>query len=233
MPARIGATTVHPFIPYEELPARQRRRIVIGASLRTIATIVVVVAIYFRIPMDRAVTATTVIGLVIGVLALFAIIAWQIREIMRSEHPVVRAVEALAFAIPVYVLLFATIYFLMAHAQSAAFGVPLSRTDAMYFSATVFTTVGFGNIAAQSETARIIVTFQMMLDLVIIGIVVRGVLSAVKAGLQRPATPGAPVPGAEPGGMARQAPERTDRIGDAEDAREDEDEEKASARVHE
>ena len=139
MPARIGATTVHPFIPYEELPARQRRRIVIGASLRTIATIVVVVAIYFRIPMDRAITATTVIGLVIGVLALFAIIAWQIREIMRSEHPVVRAVEALAFAIPVYVLLFATIYFLMAHAQSAAFGVPLSRTDAMYFSATVFT----------------------------------------------------------------------------------------------
>ena len=112
---------------------------------------------YFRIPMDRAITATTVIGLVIGVLALFAIIAWQIREIMRSEHPVVRAVEALAFAIPVYVLLFATIYFLMAHAQSAAFGVPLSRTDAMYFSATVFTTVGFGNIAAQSETARIIV----------------------------------------------------------------------------
>lgn len=95
MPARIGATTVHPFIPYEELPARQRRRIVIGASLRTIATIVVVVAIYFRIPMDRAVTATTVIGLVIGVLALFAIIAWQIREIMRSEHPVVRALKLL------------------------------------------------------------------------------------------------------------------------------------------
>ena len=206
MPARIGATTVHPFIPYEELPARQRRRIVIGASLRTIATIVVVVAIYFRIPMDRAVTATTVIGLVIGVLALFAIIAWQIREIMRSEHPVVRAVEALAFAIPVYVLLFATIYFLMAHAQSAAFGVPLSRTDAMYFSATVFTTVGFGNIAAQSEAARIIVTFQMMLDLVIIGIVVRGVLSAVKAGRQRPATPGAPVPGAEPGGNRAAGP---------------------------
>ena len=232
MPARIGATTVHPFIPYEELPARQRRRIVIGASLRTIATIVVVVAIYFRIPMDRAVTATTVIGLVIGVLALFAIIAWQIREIMRSEHPVVRAVEALAFAIPVYVLLFATIYFLMAHAQSAAFGVPLSRTDAMYFSATVFTTVGFGNIAAQSETARIIVTFQMMLDLVIIGIVVRGVLSAVKAG-SAPPRPGRPYQERSRAGIARPAPERTDRIGDAEDAREDEDEEKASARVHE
>jgi voltage-gated potassium channel len=195
VPAGKGAAMVHPFVPYEELPARQRRRIVIGASLRTIATITVVVAIYYLIPMDRAINATTVIELVIGGLALFAIIAWQIREIVRSEHPGVRAVEALAFAIPVYVLLFATVYFLMAHAQSATFGVHLSRTDAMYFSATVFTTVGFGNIAAQSQAARIIVTFQMMLDLVIIGIVVRGVLSAIKTGRQRPATSGASAPG--------------------------------------
>ena len=198
MPTGKGVATVHSFVPYEELPSRQRRRIVAGASLRTIATIIVVVAIYYLVPMDRAITATTVIELVIGGLALFAIIAWQIREIMRSEHPGVRAVEALAFAIPVYVLLFATAYFLMAHAQSATFGMHLSRTDAMYFSATVFTTVGFGNIAAQSQDARIIVTFQMMLDLVIIGIVVRGVLSAIKTGRQRPATSGPPASGAEP-----------------------------------
>jgi hypothetical protein len=64
--------------------------------LRTTATIIVVVAIYFLIPMDRAITATTVIELVVGGLALFAIIAWQMLEIMRSEHPGVRAVEALA-----------------------------------------------------------------------------------------------------------------------------------------
>lgn len=92
MPAGKGAATaVHPFIPYEELPAGQRRRIVIGASLRTIATIIVVVAIYFLIPMDHLITAATVIELVTGGLALFAIIAWQIREIMRAGHPGIRA----------------------------------------------------------------------------------------------------------------------------------------------
>ena len=206
MPAGTGEAAVHPFIPYEELTARQRRRIVVGGSLRAVATIVVVVAIYFLIPMDRAITAATVTGLVTGVLALFAIIAWQIWEIMRSGHPGVRAVEALAFAIPVYVLLFAATYFLMAHAQRATFGVPLSRTDAMYFSATVFTTVGFGDIAAKSQAARTIVTFQMMLDLVIIGIVVRGVVSAIKAGRQRPATPGPPAPVAQPTGNRAAGP---------------------------
>jgi hypothetical protein len=84
--------------------------------------------------------------------------------------------------------------------------MPLSRTDAMYFSATVFTTVGFGDIAAKSQAARIIVTFQMMLDLVIIGIVVRGVVSAIKTGRQRLTTSGAPAPGAEPPGNRAAGP---------------------------
>jgi voltage-gated potassium channel len=189
-----GAATGHPVIPYAELSARERRRLVIGASLRTLATIAVVVALYFLMPMDRAVTAATVGELVIGGLVLLVISAWQIGEIMRSEHPGIRAVEALAFVVPVYVLLFATAYFLMAHAQPTTFGVHLTRTDAMYFSTTVFTTVGFGDIAAKSQAARVVVTFQMALDLVIIGIVVRGVLSAIKTGRERPAAPQVPAP---------------------------------------
>jgi len=114
----------------------------------------------------------------------------------------VRLLEVLPITVirGVYVLLFATIYFLMAHAQSAAFGVHLSRTDAMCFSATVFTTVGFGDIVAKSQAARLIVTSLMMLELVVIGVVVRGLVSAIKAGRQRPATSGAPAPGAEPAG---------------------------------
>ena len=181
-----GGCTDHVFIPYEALPTRQRRRLVLGACVRTFVTVAVVVAIYFLVPMDRAINAWTVVGLVIGGIVVLAIVAWQIRRIMRSEHPGVQAVEALAFIIPVYVLIFATAYFLMDRAQAVAFGAHLSRVDAMYFSATVFSTVGFGNIAAESQAARVVVTVQMMLDLVIIGIVVRGVLSAVKTGQQHP-----------------------------------------------
>jgi voltage-gated potassium channel len=169
----------------EELSARQRRRFIVGAILRTLATVALVVAIYFVLPMDHAIDAATVTELVLGVLVLFAIIAWQIRQIIRSDHPNIRAVEALAFTVPLYVLLFATTYFLMAHAQMAAFGGPLTRTDAMYFSSTVFTTVGFGDIAAKSQGARLIVTSQMWLDLLILGLVVRLVVNAVKLSQQR------------------------------------------------
>ena len=77
-------------------------------------------------------------------------------------------------------LLFAATYFLMARSRPATFGAPLTRTDAMYFSSTIFTTVGFGDITAKTEAARILVTVQMMLDLVVIGLVVRLVLNAIK-----------------------------------------------------
>ena len=102
----------------------------------------------------------------------------------------------------------------------------------MYFSATVFTTVGFGDIVAKSQAARLIVTSQMMLDLVIIGIVVRGVASAIKTGRQRPATSGGARTRSGAGrGWHAAGPERPHRIGDAEDAHQDKDEERTSAEV--
>ena len=140
--------------------------------------------------MDSTFVPGTVIGLVLAVPAFFAIVGWQAWKITRSNHPVVRGVEALALLIPLYVFLFATAYFLMSHANGSSFGSPLSRVDAMYYSATVFTTVGFGDITAKSEAARVVVTIQMMLDLVIIGLVARLVVNAVKVG-QRRQTPAA------------------------------------------
>ena len=165
--------------------ACQRRRFLIGAIVRTLLTVALVVAVYFLVPMDHGIDAATATGLVLGVLVLFGIIIWQVRQIIHSEHPNIRAVEALAFTVPLYILLFATIYFLMTHSQTGAFGAPLTRTDAMYFSSAVFTTVGFGDVAAKSQDARLIVTSQMWLDLVILGLVARVVVNAVKLGQQR------------------------------------------------
>jgi len=113
------------------------------------------------------------------------IIGFQIWRITQSAYPGIRAVEALAFTIPVFVFLFATAYYLTDHSTPASFGTPLTRTDAMYFSSTVFTTVGFGDITAKTETARILTTIQMWVDLLIVGLVVRLGVNAVKFSQQR------------------------------------------------
>jgi hypothetical protein len=80
-----------------------------------------------------------------------------------------------------FLLLFSAAYFLMSHADSANFSVAtLSRTDALYFTVTVFATVGFGDIVPTSQVARLVVTAQMVLNLVVLGLVVRVIVGAAQ-----------------------------------------------------
>jgi Ion channel len=58
---------------------------------------------------------------------------------------------------------FATLYWALSGRTVSAFTEPLSRIDAVYFAATVFTTTGFGDIRAVNDLARVVVTLQMFL----------------------------------------------------------------------
>ena len=96
-----------------------------------------------------------------------------------------RAFEALGLIVPLYLLLFASTYFLMERASAASFTQQLTRTDALYFSVTVFTTVGFGDITAKSEAARAVLIVQMLGDLALLGAGARLLLGAVRRGQQQ------------------------------------------------
>jgi hypothetical protein len=78
----------------------------------------------------------------------------QVRSIIRAAYPALRAVGALATSVPVFLLLFAGTYFVMGSISVDNFSQPLTRTDTLYFTVTVFATVGFGDITAVSEAAR-------------------------------------------------------------------------------
>ncbi len=80
-----------------------------------------------------------------------------------------QAFEALGLIAPLYMILFASTYFLMERASAAAFTQPLTRTDALYFTVTVFSTVAFGDISPKSEAARIVLIVQMLGDLAVLG----------------------------------------------------------------
>lgn len=170
---------------FDDLPREQRRKLVLRGALWTIATATVIVVAYFIAPMDRAMSAGTILELVLLALAIFAVIGWQIWRITESPYPTLRAVEALAFIVPAYLVLFASIYHVLNHAIPASFGAIQTKLDSLYFSATVFTTVGFGDITAKTQATRALVLCQMMLDLVLIGLVVRLVTNAIKIGRNR------------------------------------------------
>jgi voltage-gated potassium channel len=110
---------------------------------------------------------------------------WQVRAIAGSRYPGLRAAEALGLIIPFYLVLFASTYFLMERASAASFTQPLTRTDALYFTVTVFSTVGFGDITAKSETARVVLIVQMLADLAVLGTGLRVLPGAVQRGRER------------------------------------------------
>ena len=159
--------------------------------LRAMVSTAVLATLYYLTPFDRS-TAQALIFLGVGLVALVALIAYQIRRIIHSRYPGLRAVEALAVSLPLFLLLYAGTYFDLEHLAPGNFSQTLSRTDALYFTVTVFGTVGFGDIVAKTEGARLLVTFQMLVDLVILGVGARIIVGAVQRahrGLSRQAPP--------------------------------------------
>jgi voltage-gated potassium channel len=176
---------------YQDLPAAKRRRLILWAALRSVLIAAVLVVLYYELPLDRGWDSDTAIRLLIGLLVFAGVMVWGVKFIAGSRYPGVRAAEALALVLPLFLVLFASTYFLMERASAASFTQPLTRTDALYFTVTVFSTVGFGDIAAKSETARIVLIVQMLADLVLLGTGARVLLQAVQRGRDRRSDTGA------------------------------------------
>jgi len=174
---------------YELTPAR-RRRLMARGVLRALATTAVLVALYYLLPLDHITNVP--VTLTAGVLILVTVTVVQLWLIIKARYPVVRAIEALTATVPLFLLLFAWAYFTMANNNPGNFNThPLTRTDALYFTVTVFSTVGFGDIVAVTQSARLVVTVQMLLDLLALGLVVRAFVGAVQFARQQ-ATPAGP-----------------------------------------
>ena len=183
---------------YEDLPPAMRRRVVAWAALRSLLVAAVLVVLYFVLPLDRAWDTDTFIRLLVGLLLCAVVLAWGAKSIAVSRYPGARGAETLGLIIPFFLLLFASTYVEMERVSAANFTQTMTRTDALYFTVTVFSTVGFGDIAAKSEVARVVVTVQMLADLAVLGLGIRVLLGAVRRGRER-----RPAPVEEPDRTAR------------------------------
>jgi hypothetical protein len=155
-------------------------REVISSVVRPAVTVGVLLLVYYRLPMDQPEDGFTVLRLVCGVLLVGLVFWWQVRMIGRSTHPGWQGVQALALVVPLFLLVFAQACFLLERHQPGSFTASLSRTDALYFVVTVFATVGFGDIAPVSAAARMLVTVQMIGNLLVVGVALQVILAAVR-----------------------------------------------------
>ena len=163
-----------------ELDAADRRREVVTTVLSLVVTWAALLGVYALIGSSRH-NAWTAFGiLVVGGLLLGASLSRQLRRVVVADIPGLRAVQALGASVVLFLVLFASAYLAL---SADSFSRPLNQVSALYFTITVFSTVGFGDITPETDPARIIVAVQMLLDLVLIGLIVRSFVSAVQAGL--------------------------------------------------
>jgi voltage-gated potassium channel len=176
------------------LGARPARRTIVRSLLRATGATAVMVVIYYLLPLHSASTPAAVTILAIGMAVLITLVAFQVRTIVASPFSVLRAIEALATSVPLFLLLFASTYVVLARLSASNFSEPLTRTDGLYFTVTVFSTVGFGDITAKTEAARLVVTGQMIADLLILGIAIKVIVGAVRRRRQPPQQTTSPPP---------------------------------------
>jgi voltage-gated potassium channel len=181
----IGTTAIVNARSLSDLGGRDRTRAVTKTAGIIALAWILVLSLYYLLPARTHSTDNDAIRLTVGLLLLACFIVWQTARIARSELPELRAAEALGVILPLFLVVFASLYLSFSDASPASFSEGLDHTRALYFTITVFSTVGFGDIVPRTDTTRILVSAQMLLDLVFIGAVVRVLLNAAKTGLAR------------------------------------------------
>ncbi len=168
-----------------DLERGERRRALTRTVIIVAVAWVLLIAVYYLVPATRDTAAAAVPRLAGGLALVGAVVGWQTARISRAELPELRAFQALGVIIPLFLILFASLYLSLSNTSASNFSQSLDHTRALYFTITVFSTVGFGDITPNTDPARIVVSVQMLADLVIIGIVVRLLINAAKTSLAR------------------------------------------------
>lgn len=104
---------------------------------------------------------------------LVVVLRGQATRSRQSLSPGMRRVQGLLAALYVLVLGFALAYAAVAALLEGQVAGIHDRTDALYFSVSIVSTVGFGDIHAVGTVARLLVTVHMLFNLVYLGTAVR------------------------------------------------------------
>jgi hypothetical protein len=155
----------------------QRRRI-----LRVLIAEAGLVVVFTLLPLAGRAWA---IGVVIGLAAVVAsvvIVSRRGKGVARSATPMLDAVLVASWMLVLLVTGFAAIYFTMATHGDQVAGLH-TRLDAIYFTLTTLSTVGFGDIVATSQAARAVVSVQIVFNLTFVAVGVRVLIGLGRRGL--------------------------------------------------
>jgi voltage-gated potassium channel len=140
---------------------------------------------YYTIPIVPDPHSSVWWRLAIGIGIVAVVLSHEINAILRHHQPMRRAIIALAVILPLFVVMFSWLYITLSRSDPASFNTLMNRTKSLYFTITVLSTVGFGDIVPRTDAARIVVAVQMVLDLALFAVVVRLIFGAASRAVSR------------------------------------------------
>lgn len=152
-----------------EVPPRPPTKVLVISAFRPLVVIGVLLVVYAVVPLRSGSTGLAVIATVcVGLMVFGAVFVHQVRRIKRSATPTLAGVEALVLVYGTFLVQFAVLYVTVSANDPGAFDEVLNRVGGLYLSITVLSTVGFGDITPATDLARILVSIQMIADIVLI-----------------------------------------------------------------
>ena len=148
--------------------------LVIRSFLRLGASSAGILVVYLVAPLDGDLAPLMAAVVLLGMLALMIPLTLrEARRIAVVDRPIVHAAQALLLLLTLLIVGFATVHYTIETSYPDELVGLETKIDGLYFSTTVATTVGFGDITPVGQAARAIVTVQMIFDLLFLGVAVR------------------------------------------------------------
>jgi hypothetical protein len=165
------------------MAAEGTREPLVGLLWHTTVVLVLLTAGYFMLPLRSPWGDATAAGRLAGSVVAWGVLLVFLRAAARRSHdrqaPEYHRVQQLLTALYLLVLSFALLYAIISATAPEQFSGLANRSDALYFSVTTTATVGFGDIHAVGTPARLLVTVQMLFNLIYIGTALRILSSGI------------------------------------------------------
>ena len=143
---------------FADLGPYDRRRAILRCGLTIVVAWVIIVGAYYVLPIGRESELRPGVRIAVDVALIASVFTWQIRRISRAELPELRAHRGARHRRRA--LSGAVLWRLSGDVAQHRVPSPssLDQTRALYFTISVFSTVGFGDITPRTDTARLIVS---------------------------------------------------------------------------
>ncbi|MFD0366117.1 potassium channel family protein [Nocardia sp. GCM10030253] len=165
---------------------KESRRISARAhALRNTTTVVCALLFYYCVPLgfelgdDWPVKVVGLVAFVTGVVGLIWMTWQRVGRYVADPEATSGRVDGVLFALCVAVMFFALFYYILELRNPSQFGGLSTRTDALYYTIVTLGTVGYGDVQAVGQAARVATMVQVAFDLVVIGTLVAVVNTSI------------------------------------------------------